>query len=154
MASLISTIADLVGDQPDYVAHNIKNTSIFYGVPPVQIKSWQYFSAKYNHRQNGRIMCLSGKGVFLPNRNMSGIIEIGILSATAECASIELLDLSGVAYPLYATDTKAIGSFALGTGCKKISVPEWKRSLLPDLAIYRFEVDRLWISTGVRMSDL
>jgi hypothetical protein len=97
-------------------------------------------------------MCLTGKGIFIPNINSSGIIEIGIMNGSASCAGIELLELTGIPFPLAATDGDTGGTGTiLASACRRVGTPEWRREALPSIDIHTFHTPQLIINNGLRL---
>lgn len=153
-SDIIKNIKNAFSDRPFYKPYNIKNTSIMYGIPPVPIRGLQYIFAQHTNPRTALIMGLTGSGVFVGNKNQSGIIEIGILEGTVSGGGIQLLELTGIPFPIMVTDTTSGGtSTVIATACRLVGTPQWRRDRLPDIKPYTFAVENLAISDGVRLVD-
>ena len=151
--SLIANLANLLSGEPNYRAYNINNTKISYGAPPHRLFGVNRFEAWHAYDHSKHFPTLGGgSGTFVTNRNLAGIIEIEIMSTTASCMTIELIEDSGVAAPIAAADLSSGGtSFCLGSACRKIKTPKWRRSAKNGFVVYTFEVARLLYKTGTML---
>jgi hypothetical protein len=151
-ADLIKKINDLVGNV-DYLPYNMSEVQVMFGAPPIPIKGLAYVLADHLQQQTRLIMGLSGTGVFVSNRNKSGIIEFGLLDGVMSNAAIQVLNLTGIPFPIAITDNTTGGtSTVLGAKCRLIKTPAWRRDRLPRVNIFTFYTDFLAISHGVRLS--
>lgn len=153
MSTVLELIKTFVGvsGTPHYVPYNIKDTQIVYGVPAVGITGLHYIFARHNQPQNKRFGCLTGGGFFASNLNTSGIIEIGLLEGSASCAVFQIQAMTGIAYPLVATDTSTAGTSLISCdACRLVGTPEWRRERTVGLSVFTFEAKRLGISLGMR----
>ncbi|MCP4537160.1 MAG: hypothetical protein GY832_08425 [Chloroflexi bacterium] len=153
-SDLINKINNLVGGDVHYLPYNIKNTKVTYGVPPVPIRGIQSLFARHSSRQVRRVGSLTSKSVFVSNKNQAGVIGFVLMAGTVSCAAIEVMALSGIPFPITGTDVSTGGSgLFLGTACRPIGTPEFRREAMPGFTVYTFEVDRLIINQGVRLSQ-
>lgn len=142
----------MLGGRVDYMPHNIKDTTVMYGIPPFLVGGLDYVFARYTNAQNKLVMSLNAKGVFVRNRNKSGIIEFGILNGTATGAGIQLAEMPGIPFPIIVSDSSTGGTgTCVALKCKRVGTPEWRRGASPGLDIYTFESSTLLISTGTRL---
>ena len=152
-ANLLRKINDLVGDV-NYIPYNITDTVVLLGTPQVPITGMEYVFARHDAPQTIMVKSLNGKSVFVDNNNKTGTIEFGLLAGTLANGQIEILNLTGIPFPINIVDTKTGGtSRVLGTACKLVATPEWRREALPGINIYTFQCTRLSISHGIRLSE-
>lgn len=152
-ASLIKKIKELFGNRVNYRPYNIRSTEIMYGTPPTPILGLAYVFARHNRPQTKLIMGFTGTGPFVSNNNSSGIIEIGIMTGSASCAGIEVMDLTGIPFPIIVTDKDSGGtSTVVASACRRTDTPEWRRDKLPGISIFTFSTPRLLISDGLRLA--
>ena len=136
----------------NYQAYDIRDTNFFYGVPPVPIIGVDYISASFTAARTRMFRCLTGNAVHASNLNISGTIEVGLLSGSVSGAAIQMMNFTGVPFPIFIEDGKSGGtSTVTGTACRLIDTPEWRRDRTPGLDIYTFSVDKLVISHGIRL---
>lgn len=153
MGSLIEAVNKLVGDV-NYLPYSMADTFMTVGAPPVTVKGLQYVFANRMNRSVGMRMSLNAKGIYLDNQNKSGIVEFAVLSNTVTTGAMELMNLTGIAGPIFITDKSTKGtSTVLGTKAKLIQTPEWRRSKFPNLQIFTYHVASLNISHGVRFAE-
>ena len=154
MKALIKEISKHFGDFPVYKAHNLREVTFLYGTPPVRIVGLQYVLARHNYQQTIPKQCLTGKGVFLANKNNSGIIELGIMTGSASCAGIQVMDFTEIPFPISVSDGTSGGtSTVVASACRRIGTPEWRREKEPGLTIFTFYATRLLISDGLRLLE-
>jgi len=153
ISELIKQINKLQPRDVNYIPYNLKkDTIITYGTPPVPIVGLESFSATYLQPRSKLVMCLTGKGVFVSNQNRSGLIELVLLSGSVSCGAIQALEAVGIPMPLGAIDNKSAGtSFMLGSACRLIQTPPWRRAARPDRVVFTFHTPRLIVSTGIRL---
>jgi hypothetical protein len=154
VASLINTINSASGAEIPYQPYDFSNVSVLVGTPPLKITGLQYILSRHNAPQTTLVMSLTGGGVFLGNHNMSGIIELGILSGTVSGAAIQMINLAGIPFPVAITDDASGGtSTVLASGCRRVGTPEWRRSAVTGIDIYTFETPRLLLSDGLLLIE-
>ena len=149
-----SAIAKLVsgfkGDAVDYVPYDLDNVKIMYGLPPFKVGGFDYVFASRLSPDARLVMSLNNTGVFVNNQNKSGIIEIGLLNGCFSSGLIQIANAVGIPFPVVITDTSTLGtSTVLGTACRAVETPEWRRELFPSLTVYTLWTPRLLISQGV-----
>lgn len=148
--NLIKQLNELVGS-PNYTPYNLKQTIVSVGVPQIPIKGLHSFSAWHTSSRRRLVMSMTGDGVFVHNKNTAGVVEISILAGSASCAEIQIMQLTGIPFPIVAVDTKSNGtSSAVATACQLIQTPPWRRGRTPGITVYTFETPRLVLSHGVR----
>jgi hypothetical protein len=98
-------------------------------------------------------MGLGGNGVFVGNQNKSGIIEIAVLSGTITVGGLQVMELTGIPFPIIATD-KATGGTSgfVASACRRVSTPEWRRAKFPNFEIFTYATPSLIISEGIRLT--
>lgn len=151
-----SAIAKLLGAfsgaKIDYVPYSMEDVVIMYGIPPFKVGSLDYVFAQRANPEARMVMGLNAKGVFVNNRNKSGIIEFGLQNGSLSGGAIQVANLTGIPFPVAVTDKSSKGtSTVLGSACRMIQTPGWRRALFPDLTIYTLHTPRLLISQGVRI---
>jgi hypothetical protein len=151
---LINDINGLVPGRVDYLSYDITMVVISVGAPVIAVEGWNYVWARHNQPQTRLVMSLGGNGVFVGNRNQSGMIEIGIMGETASSAGIQALEMTGIPLPIHIADGTTGGTgFVLGTACRQVGTPEWRREKIPGMNIFTFATDRLIVSPGLRLSS-
>jgi len=150
---LIAQVKALLSNEVDYIPHDIRDVLVLYGLPPVPVYGLEYVFARHNEPQTRLVMSLTGKGVFVPNQNKSGVIEFAVLNGTVTGAGIQIVEMLGMPFPMVITDKSSGGlSTVVALSARLIGTPEWRREALPGLDIYTFACDDLFISTGLRLS--
>ena len=154
VSGLVSAIKDVFGAEPNYRPYSIKSTEILIGLPPFPVIGLQYVFARHNATQKRLIMGLSGQGVHVANRNQSGVIELGILQGSVTGAGIQVIELTGIPYPIAMVDTDTGGtSSVLAVDCQRVGTPEWRREALPGIDVYTFDTPALILSDGLRLVE-
>lgn len=154
ISDLVKGIAGITGDRPHYRPYSINRTAIMVGVPPVPIRGLHRITARHNASQNIPFPSLTGGGAIVSNQNTSGIIEIQIMAGTVSCAGIDVLELTGIAYPIVATDKDTGGTSTIAAlACRRIGTPEWRRAESPGVSIFTFWTSDLTISEGLRLTE-
>jgi len=152
--SLVSLIKEAFSDQPNLRAYDIGEVKILYGVPPVKIVGLEYIFAKHDAPQTRHIKCLTGGGPFVGNVSSAGIIELGILTGSASCAGIQVMEMTGIPFPISVADLGTGGtSFVAASACRRVDTPEWRREAISGLTIFTFKAARLAMSDGLRLVD-
>jgi hypothetical protein len=150
-STLIQIISGVLGDII-YTPHSMANVEVRIGVPPLPLKGLGYVFAYHNNPQSKMIMSLNGKGVFVGNRNKSGVVELGIMDATISTAELQILEMTGIPFPIVITDTSTAGtSTVVGSACRRVGTPQWRREASPSLQIYTLATPRLLVSGGIRL---
>jgi len=151
--SLIREVNELVGT-PSYKPYNLTQTKVTIGIPQIPIVGLHNFVAWHSAPRRRLVLSMTGGGVFVSNLQTAGIIEMHILSGTRSCGQIQVMQLTGIPYPIAAVDTESSGtSSVLGTACQLVSTPHWRRSKRPGITVYTFETPRLIVSHGVRRPE-
>ncbi|MCP4709222.1 MAG: hypothetical protein GY869_11405, partial [Planctomycetes bacterium] len=98
----VELIKSIVGadGEVNYEPWSMDDVKIFYGIPPIRVRGFEYVIARHNFPQWKLVMSLTGSGVFVPNNNKSGTIEIGILNGSASVAGVDIIQLTGIPFPL------------------------------------------------------
>ncbi len=151
-----SAIAKLLGAfsgaKIDYVPYSMDDVVIMYGIPPFKVGSVDYVFAQHANAEARLVMGLNAEGVFVNNKNKSGIIEFGLLNGSLSGGAIQVANMTGIPFPVAITDKSSKGtSTVLGSACRMIATPGWRRALFPGLTIYTLHTPRLLISQGVRL---
>jgi len=150
---LLNKLNELVG-KVNYLPYNIADTSIVLGTPQVPMVGVEYVWARYDAQQTTMIKSLNGKSIFVSNNNRTGTIEFGLLDGTASNGAVEILNLTGIPFPINIVDSKTGGtSRVLGTACRLIATPEWRRDAIPGVNIYTFSCARLEVNQGIRLPE-
>ena len=132
--------------------YSFGDVQVFIGAPLTPLFGLDYVAARHVNPQAKRFQCLTGRGVYAHNVNSAGIVEIGMLRGSPAQAIIDLMQASGVPYPLTVQDVRSGGtSQVMATGCQLTETPEWKREALPGVNIYRFETTRLFVMHGMQL---
>lgn len=149
---LLASLVDFgEGNKVNYRPHNFQKVQVLYGLPPLPIHGLKYVWAQHAQPQNSLHMSLTGKGVFVPNKNKSGFIEFAILASSLSSSGITALQLAGIAWPLTVIDTQTNGlSTWTAFKCKQVGTPQDRKGAFPGLEIYTFATDRLIILRGTR----
>jgi len=156
----VETVASLLGLFPatgriDYTPYDFRDVSVLFGAPIVELRGLDYVLARHNAPQTKRFQCLRGGGVFVSNVNSSGIIEIGVMGGSVSQGQIELMQATGIPYPVIIQDKSSGGSSqVIATACQLVQTPEWKRAAVPETVVYTFETTRLFVAHGVRLPYL
>ena len=154
VTDFIGKIKDVFGDKVNYKPYDLRDTVIMYGVPPVPIKGLEYVYAQHMQPRTKLVMSLTGDGVFVGNQNQAGIIEIDIMTGSVSCAGIEVMELTGIPFPMAITDKSTAGtSTVLASACRRVGTPEWRREAFPGISVFTFATPRLLISDGLRMLE-
>lgn len=123
-------------------------------MPPVPFIGLQYVYVQHNSPQTRLFMGLSGHGVFVENKNSSGIIEIGLLSGSVSIAGIQVLELTGIPFPIAITDLDSGGtSTVVASACRRVSTPVWRRQAMPGIEVITLATPQLIISEGLRLME-
>ena len=151
--ALAQKISEYVpGIEVAYYPWNINDTKVIYGDPLSHIKDVEYVSCRFNRPQTKLFKSLGSSGVFVSNRNQSGIIEIGIANWSLSVGQIELAGLTGIPFPITIQDLLSGGtSSVIATACKQTDTPEWKRAAAPEIKVFTFETPRLLIQQGIHL---
>lgn len=150
-------VARILGGQElnefiNYTPYDFSKVTISVGVPPMPIIGLDYVSARFINPRKKRFQCLTGRGVFASNTNTAGVIEFGILGGSLSQGVVEIIELTGIPYPIIINDSTTGGtSSVVASACQQVSTPEWKRGAVPGLTIYTFETTRMFINHGLRL---
>lgn len=136
-----------------YTPYRFNSTKTAAGVPPVPIEGLDYIWARHKVPQVALVMGLTGTGLFLQNRNQSGIVEFGLMNGAGCIAALEMFQLTGIPFPVTSLDTACQGSGIIALECRRVETPEWRRAKFPSLDIYTFETPRLMINWGIRLPN-
>ena len=140
------------GAKIDYVPYSMEDVVIMYGIPPFKIGGLDYVFAQRANPDAAMVMGLNAKGIFVDNRNKSGIIEFGLQNGCLSSGAVQVANMTGIPFPVIVTDKSSAGtSTVLGSGCRVIETPGWRRALFPTLTIWTLHTPRLLISQGVRI---
>lgn len=143
------------GHSEEYVKYSPKDVIITAGIPGQKITGWHYVTAYHNAPQRKLWPNLGGRGVFTPNVNQSGIIEIGIIHGAVSGGALEIIDAAGIPVPIVIADICTGGtSNVLSTSCMRVGNPRWRRSNRLDIVSYQFAATFLSISWGVQLPEL
>jgi hypothetical protein len=154
ISDLLNRINTLLGRRVVYIPYNLSKVDLLVGSPPLPIHGVQYIVASHSNPQTRRIMSLTGKGRFVGNLNQSGIIEFALQSTTVSTGILEVLNLTGVPFPISVIDRTTNGSSAVfASQCRRVGTPEWRRAAAPDLEIFTFSTIKLIRLEGVREQD-
>lgn len=134
-----------------YQPYSISDVLLTAGVPPTPLHGIEAIRAIRTVPKTRLQMCLTGSGTFVNNRNLSGQIDITTMKGGKADAVLQLLDMAGIAFPIYCVDRGTDGSaFILGSSCREINTPEWRKSRTNGLTVHTFRVSKLVISGGIR----
>jgi hypothetical protein len=138
-------------DRVNYVAHDFGKVSVQWGLPPVRFHGLSRVVAYRTTPETKMFGCLTGKAVFGSSVNWFGAVEIDILEKSISSAAIEVLNLTGVAFPILISDeTTSNTSLAAGAAARLVATPPLRASRTPGLTTYTWEVDKLIINHGAR----
>lgn len=136
------------------MSYSVRDSQVFIGAPPSPLFGMSYVYSKHNQSQTITFQSLTGGGAYVPNKNHSGIIELGIINGSPSNAYIQLLELAGIPYPIKVTDLKSGDtSFAGAFACRRVGTPEWRRGRMPTLSVYTFYTHELLLSDGLRIFE-
>ncbi len=151
-SAIAKLLGAFTGGKVDYVPYSMDDVVIMYGVPPFKVGGIDYVFAQRTNDEVRMVMGLNGKGVFIENKNKSGIIEFGLQNGSLSGGAIQVANMTGIPFPVAITDKSSKGtSTVLGSACRLIQTPGWRRDLFPGLTIYTLHTPRLLISQGVRI---
>ena len=154
MSNLTDSIDRVFGKNGHFVSYTLTDNKVYIGIPPSLIFGLSYVYAKHNNSQTIPFMSLTGNGIFVSNKNQSGIIELGVINGSPSNAYIQLLEIAGVPFPIKVTDLKSGDtSFVGALSCRRVGTPEWRRANLPSLTIHTFYSPSLLLSDGLRLFE-
>ena len=146
---LSSVVAD--GDI-NYQPYDLRDTKIFYGLPPIPIRGLSYISAQFLAPRTKLVTSLTGGGVHLDNVNISGTIEMGLMSGSVSGGAIQVMAFIKQPFPFFIEDSSSGGtSTVVAPGCRLSETPEWKRAAKPGIDIYTFTAPMMAIVHGMRL---
>lgn len=152
--SIIDRINAVSGDDINYVPYNFKDMLVSVGTPPVPIRGLHYILSRHDRPQTKYVPSLAGPGPFVANQNMSGTIELGIMSGTVSGAAIQVIDTLGIPFPISIVDAKSGGTSAVvASACRRVGTPEWRRGAVLGIDTYTFRTARLLLSDGIRLIE-
>lgn len=154
ISDLLTRINELLGRRVVYLPYNLSKVQLTVGAPPLPITGIQYIAAFHSNPQTRRIMSLTGDGKFVSNRNQSGVIEFAVQANTVSTGVLEILNLTGVPFPVSVIDRTTGGTSAVfASKCRRVGTPEWRRALAPDAEIFTLSTTNLVRFEGVRKQD-
>jgi len=157
MGSSIKQIAKLLGDKDlletiAYAPYKFTDNKVLFGAPPTPLIGLDFITARHLNPQRKRFQCLTGRGVFASNINTAGVIEVGIMTGSLSQGLIEVMQATGIPYPIIIQDISSGGtSSVIATACQLVETPEWKRELMTGVTVYTFESARLFINHGIKL---
>lgn len=147
---LIKSVNAAAGEV-SYAPYSMEGVTLLAGVPPVPLSAIESIVVYRDNPKTMMQMCLTGNGVFVNNRNLSGQIELTFMRESAASAVLQLFDLAGVPIPMYGTDGGTNGtSFFTTPACRQVQTPVWRKARKNGLAVLTFQAPKLIISAGVR----
>lgn len=154
-SSKVASVLDFFvggGEEIDYQHYCLNDTHVKLGIPPIDARGVDFVAARYLAAQNTLFQCLTGKGVFASNENTSGVIELGVLNGSVTQGHIDIMQLTGIPFPINLADTSSGGtSVVTATGCRMLEIPEWRRDAFPGVVVYTFTSSRMYINHGLRL---
>lgn len=139
-----------LSDKIDYTPYSFTDVKVLLGAPPMPVVGLDFVSARSVNPPRKRFQGLTGKAVFVSNNNQAGIIEFGTLSGSLSQGYIEIMQLTGIPYPIIIGDVSGTGG-VIATACQLVETPEWRRALRPELTLYTFETARMFVQHGIRL---
>jgi hypothetical protein len=149
MFELIKIIDALTGTV-EYEPFSMADTSIFVGIPPVELRGVESVRAYRTQSKAKLFNSLSGGGAHVSNRNINGFLEIVVAPQSPAHAVLQIADISGIAFPVNSTDSKAVFDFAMSSSARVVLTPTWRKARYAQLVVYTLACKNLAISGGVR----
>lgn len=147
---LIQTINSVRGTD-NYEPYSMDDVEILIGAPPGAYPGVHSIRATRNQPKAKLFKCFTQNGAFVSNRDISGVIQIVVAPESPLHSALQVLDLSGIGFPIYATDTGTAGSsFIASTSSRVINTPIWTKSRSVQLVTYTIECKRLAVNGGIR----
>lgn len=136
----------------NYVPYDIRDTHVFYGIPPVPMVGINRVLARYTSPSTRLVNCLTTKGVHATNKNKSGIIELEIMSGSVSGGAIQVIGYMNQPVPLFIEDTKTGGtSTIIAPECRLAETPAWRREATPGVDVWTFTSTTMTIIHGMRL---
>lgn len=149
-----SDILKILGthDRIYYRPYSPRDIVISVGIPPEKLDAWDFVWARYNKPQVKRFGNLGGRGVFVPNIDKSGILEIGVMQSSVDCGVMDIMELMGIAIPITVVDVGTAGtSGVIATSCRRVETPEWRRDAMLGIVLFTYEASFMSISWGIQL---
>ena len=155
VSNLIRQLGLLDAGRVHYVPYNFKDDiRITVGTPPVPIVGRESISAGFLNTPTKLIKGLNASGVFVANRNLSGFIELVLMDGSISGGAIQAMEILGIPFPITAVDKQSGGtSRILGTKCRRVNTPTWRRAGRPGRLVYTFHTTRMLLFNGIRLAQ-
>lgn len=150
MFELVKSLTDVNGRQ-FYEPYSMADVSFRVGVPPLSYPGVHRIRAYRSQAKAKGFNCLTGSIAYVSNRNINGFVELTLADGSPMHAYMQLMDTSGVSFPLHCGDSGTGGSsFIASSSCRVVYTPEWAKAARSDFVVYTLQCKRLVISGGVR----
>lgn len=154
IAEITNALNSIGGNaEVNFTPYNIKNVHIFYGLPPVPIVGLDYVEARNERPKTTLVKCLTGNAVHVDNVNQTGTIQLGLMSGSPSGGAIQLLDYTGVPFPIFIQDGNSLASVVIGIDCRLAETPAWRKAASPGLDIYTFSCKSVTMIHGMRVVE-
>lgn len=149
LTSLLNSFGDV--ENINFVPHDIRNTKVFYGLPPVPFVGVEFVEAKHDAPRTRMVKCLTGGGVHVDNKNSAGEISIGLMEGTVTGGAVEVMNFTGIPFPIFIQDLGSAASVVIALDCRLVETPPWKRAATPGIDVYTFSTKSMFMLHGIRL---
>jgi len=147
LVSSVTTDGDV-----NYEPYNIKDTNVFYGIPPVPMLGVNRISAQYMAPRARLVHCLTTKGIHVGNLNTAGFIELEIMSGSVSGGAIQVIGYMEQPVPMFIEDSKSGStSTIIAPECRLVDTPAWHREASPGVDVWIFSAPKMTIIHGMRL---
>ena len=153
IATLTQLVNSVTADgDVHYVPYDIRDTNIFYGIPPIPIRGLNRVSVDYIAPRAAHFSCLTGKGCHAGNKNTAGIIELELMAGSVSGGATQVLSFLEQPMPFFIEDGQSGGtSLIIAPECRLLQTSPWKREATPGTDTYVFSSVRMSIIHGMRL---
>jgi hypothetical protein len=136
----------------NYEPYNLRDTQVFYAIPPIPITGIDTIRAHYTAPQTRMIPSLVGGGIHVDNINTSGYVELGMMAGSVSGGAIQVMAAMKQPFPIIIEDGKSGGSgTVVATECRLGVTPPFRREALPGIDLYTFTAAKIAIVPGMRL---
>ncbi len=153
--TLITQLNLLDAGKVNYIPYSFADDiRIMVGTPPVRIVGLDSIACGMLNPPSKLVMSLNNTGIFVNNLNQAGFIELTLLDGSFSSGAIQAIEYLGIPFPIAVVDTASGGtSRVLGTACRRVNTPTWRRSLRPGRVVFTFHTPRLLLFNGIRLAQ-
>lgn len=149
LTSALNSIGNM--ENINFVPHDPRSIKIFYGIPPIPFVGVEFVEAKFDAPRTKMVKCLTGGGVHVDNKNSAGEVSIGILEGSLTGGAIEVMNFTGVPFPVFIYDAGSAASTVVALDCRLVDTPIWKRAAAPGIDVYTFSCKSMFMMHGIRL---